>query len=138
MVFVAMSSIGLPGLNGFVGEVLSLAGMFQQNKVYAVLGTTGVVLGAWYLLTMIQHAFFGPLREPAHGEHKILDIKLRELFAVVPICALCLWIGVKPQPLLDLIRPDVDAVVSSYSQKLTDEESVAWNAFPQSPSQAKQ
>ena len=72
MVFVAMSSIGLPGLNGFVGEVLSLAGMFRRITVYAVLGTTGVVLGAWYLLTMIQHAFFGPLREPAHGEHKIL------------------------------------------------------------------
>jgi NADH-quinone oxidoreductase subunit M len=125
MVFIAMSSIGLPGLNGFVGEVLSVAGMFRRNPVYAVLGTTGVVLGAWYLLTMLQHAFFGPLREPAHGKHKILDINLREICAVVPICALCLWIGVMPQPLLDLIRPDVDAVVTSYSQKLTDEESVA-------------
>ena len=67
MVFVAMASIGLPGLNGFVGEVLSLAGMFRRQPVYAVLGTTGVVLGAWYLLSMIQHAFFGPLREPKHG-----------------------------------------------------------------------
>jgi NADH-quinone oxidoreductase subunit M len=125
MVFVAMSSIGLPGLNGFVGEVLSLAGMFRRNPVYAVLGTTGMVLGAWYLLTMIQHAFFGPLREPAHGEHKILDINLREIFAVVPICALCLWIGVKPQPLLDLIRPDVDAVVTAYSQPSGPAEHVA-------------
>jgi NADH-quinone oxidoreductase subunit M len=125
MVFVAMSSIGLPGLNGFVGEVLSLAGMFRRNPVYAVLGTTGVVLGAWYLLTMIQHAFFGPLREPAHGEHKIFDINLREIFAVVPICALCLWIGVKPQPLLDLIRPDVDAVMTAYSQPLSPAEHVA-------------
>jgi NADH-quinone oxidoreductase subunit M len=124
-VFVAMSSIGLPGLNGFVGEVLSLAGMFRRNPVYAVLGTTGVVLGAWYLLTMIQHAFFGPLREPAHREHKIRDINLREIFAVVPICALCLWIGVKPQPLLDLIRPDVDAVVTAYSQALSADEQVA-------------
>ena len=85
-----------------------------------MLGTTGVVLGAWYLLTMMQHAFFGPLREPAHGEHKILDINFRELVAVVPICVLCLWIGVKPQPLMDMIRPDVDAVVSSYSQTMTD------------------
>ncbi len=80
MVFIAMSSIGLPGLNGFVGEVLSLAGMFRRHPIYAVLGTTGVVLGAWYLLTMIQHAFFGPLREPAHGEHKILDINLARDF----------------------------------------------------------
>jgi NADH-quinone oxidoreductase subunit M len=125
MVFVAMSSIGLPGLNGFVGEVLSLAGMFRRDPVYSVLGATGVILGAWYLLTMIQHAFFGPLREPAHGEHKILDINFRELVAVVPICALCLWIGVKPQPLLDLIRPDVDAVVTAYSQTLDGEAHVA-------------
>jgi NADH-quinone oxidoreductase subunit M len=125
MVFIAMSSIGLPGLNGFVGEVLSLAGMFRQHWLYAVLGTTGVVLGAWYLLTMIQQAFFGPLREPAHGDHKILDINAREIFAVVPICALCLWIGVNPQPLLDLIRPDVDAVVTAYSQPLSSTEHVA-------------
>jgi NADH-quinone oxidoreductase subunit M len=125
MVFIAMSSIGLPGLNGFVGEVLSLAGMFRRNPVYSVLGATGVILGAWYLLTMIQHAFFGPLREPAHGEHKIFDINAREICAVVPICALCLWIGVKPQPLLDLIRPDVDAVVAAYSQPLTPTEHVA-------------
>jgi NADH-quinone oxidoreductase subunit M len=105
--------------------VLSLAGMFRRNHVYAVLGTTGVVLGAWYLLTMIQHAFFGPLREPAHGEHKILDINLRELCAIVPICGFCLWIGVMPQPILDLIRPDVDAVVTAYSQQLNAEERVA-------------
>jgi len=65
------------------------------------------------------------LREPAHGEHKILDINFRELVAVLPICALCLWIGVKPQPLLDLIRPDVDAVVTAYSQSLNGEAHVA-------------
>ena len=51
MVFISMASIGLPGLNGFVGEMLSLAGMFRRHPVYAVLGATGVVLGAWYLLT---------------------------------------------------------------------------------------
>ena len=76
MVFISMASIGLPGLNGFVGEVLSLAGMFRRNPVYAVLGTTGVVLGAWYMLTMVQQAFFGPLREPAHGEHPISAISI--------------------------------------------------------------
>ncbi len=86
MVFVAMASIGLPGLNGFVGEVLSLAGMFRRNHVYAVLGTTGVVLGAWYLLTMIQQAFFGPLREPAHGEHKILDMCPRDVCGRADLC----------------------------------------------------
>jgi NADH-quinone oxidoreductase subunit M len=124
MVFVAMASIGLPGLNGFIGEFLSLAGMFRRNALYAVLGTTGVVLGAWYVLTMIQHAFFGPLREPAHAEHPMFDMKLREIVAIVPICVLCLWIGVMPQPILRMIRPDVDAVVAAYSQPLTMEERV--------------
>lgn len=125
MVFISMSSIGLPGLNGFVGEVLSLAGMFRRNPVYAVLGTTGVVLGAWYLLTMLQQAFFGPLREPAHGDHAVSDMNTREFVAVGPICALCLWIGVMPQPLIDVIRPDVDSVVAVYSQLLSAEERVA-------------
>jgi len=71
MVFVAMASIGLPGLNGFVGEVLSLGGMFRSQICCMQFGTSGVVLGAWYLLTMVQQAFFGPLREPAHGHEPI-------------------------------------------------------------------
>jgi NADH-quinone oxidoreductase subunit M len=125
MVFISMSSIGLPGLNGFVGEFLSLAGMFRRNPVFAVLGTTGVVLGAWYLLTMLQHAFFGPLREPEHGDHAVSDMNAREMFAISPICALCLWIGVMPQPIIDTIRPDVDSVVAVYAQPLAAEERVA-------------
>jgi NADH-quinone oxidoreductase subunit M len=131
MVFVAMASIGLPGLNGFVGEVLSLAGMFRRNPLHAVLGTTGVVLGAWYLLTMVQQGFFGQLREPAHHGEPIRDINLRELVAVVPICALCLWIGVMPQPLLDVIRPDVEAVVAVYGDDLSANARVAGNAAAQ-------
>jgi NADH-quinone oxidoreductase subunit M len=125
MVFIAMSSIGLPGLNGFVGEVLSLVGMFQRHVLYAVLATSGVVLGAWYLLTMVQHAFFGPLREPAHGEHAVADMNVREMFAIVPICILCLWIGVMPQPLLDTIRPDVDAVITAYAAPARETEQIA-------------
>jgi NADH-quinone oxidoreductase subunit M len=117
MVFISMASIGLPGLNGFVGEVLSLAGMFRQHPFYAVLGTSGVVLGAWYMLSMLQHAFFGPLREPGHGHEPVRDMSPREMFAIVPICALCLWIGVTPQPLLNTIRPDVEAVAALYDAK---------------------
>jgi NADH-quinone oxidoreductase subunit M len=117
MVFISMASVGLPGLNGFVGEVLSLAGMFREHPIYAVLGTSGVVLGAWYMLSMLQHAFSGPLREPGHGHEPVRDMAPREMFAIVPICALCLWIGVMPQPLLNVIRADVDAVVAIYDSK---------------------
>jgi NADH-quinone oxidoreductase subunit M len=117
LVFISMSSIGLPGLNGFVGEVLSLAGMFRQNPIYAILGTSGVVLGAWYMLSMLQHALFGPLREPGHGHEAVADMSPREMAAIVPICALCLWIGIMPQPLLNTIRPDVDAVAAIYDSR---------------------
>ena len=128
MVFISMASVGLPGLNGFVGEVLSLAGMFRRNPLLGILGTTGVVLGAWYMLTMLQQAFFGPLREPAHGDghhEPIKDMNLREFVAVAPICALVLWIGVTPQTLVNIIRPDVDAVVAVYEDYFTSSERVA-------------
>jgi NADH-quinone oxidoreductase subunit M len=114
LVFISMSSIGLPGLNGFIGEVLSLAGMFQRHPLYAVLGATGVVLGAWYLLTMLQHAFFGPLQEPHHGDEHVTDMNVREWLALGPVAVLCLWIGVHPGPVLKLIEPDVKAVAALY------------------------
>ena len=86
MVFIAMSSIGLPFLNGFVGEALALIGMFKAQPFYAAIGASGVVLGAWYLLTMVQQGFFGPLKEPRHGHghdqghsHKpVSDLGVRE------------------------------------------------------------
>jgi NADH-quinone oxidoreductase subunit M len=111
MVFISMSSIGLPGLNGFVGEFLSLAGMFKVNPIYSALGTTGVILGAWYLLTAVQKVFFGKLVEPHHGGDEIEDMSAREFLAVAPLAALCLWIGVRPQPLIDLIQPDIRPLV---------------------------
>jgi NADH-quinone oxidoreductase subunit M len=119
MVFVAMSSIGLPGLNGFVGEMLSLAGMFDRQRLYAVLGASGIVLGAWYMLTMIQQAFFGPLREPKQGHdhpHEITDMNRREMLAIMPICALILMLGLFPQPLINTIGPDIDALMSVYTK----------------------
>lgn len=117
LVFISLSSIGLPGLNGFVGEILSLAGMFARHPLYSVLGATGLVLGAWYLLTMLQTLLFGPLVEPHHGGHHVGDMNLREALALAPICVLCLWIGVRPQPLVDMIQPDVAAVAALYENQ---------------------
>jgi NADH-quinone oxidoreductase subunit M len=114
-----MASIGLPGLNGFVGEMLSLAGMFRRHPIYAVLGSTGIVLGAWYLLNMLQHALFGPLREPHHGSEPVRDMNGREALAIVPVCVLCLVLGLAPQPVIEVIRPDVDALASLYESKDT-------------------
>jgi NADH-quinone oxidoreductase subunit M len=117
MVFICLSSVGLPGLNGFVGEALSLIGMFKFHAVYAVFGTTGIILGAWYLLTMLQRSFFGPLKEPDTHGVTVRDLNFRELAALAPLAALCLWIGVYPKPVLDLIRPDVQAVAKIYEKQ---------------------
>ena len=116
MVFTTMASIGLPGLNGFVGEMLSLAGMFKMMPIYAVIGTSGVVLGAWYMLTMIQQGFFGPLREPHDVHDPVSDMSPREACAFLPLAVMCVWIGVAPQPFIELMKPDIQAVVSGYDR----------------------
>jgi NADH-quinone oxidoreductase subunit M len=133
MVFISMASVGLPGLNGFPGEMLSLAGMFKRNPYYAAAGATGLVLGAWYLLSMLQWVFFGQLKEPivhdnrhgradGHGGHGAThDLSMREWAALAPLALACLWIGVKPQPLIDVIAPDVAAVAKLYDGRVPKE-----------------
>jgi NADH-quinone oxidoreductase subunit M len=123
MVFTSFASIGLPGLNGFVGEVLCLIGMFRRDPIYAILGAAGVVLGAWYLLGVLQKAFFGTLLEPGHSSHghgdhhePIADLNAREIAALAPLLVLCAYLGLFPQPTLDLIRPDVEAVTKLYDE----------------------
>jgi NADH-quinone oxidoreductase subunit M len=110
MVFISLSSVGLPGLNGFVGESLVFFGMFETRAVLAVLGTAGIILGAWYLISMLRDVFFGELKEPAHEGHAISDITPREIATLAPIMALCLLLGVYPQPILNSVQPDIDVV----------------------------
>jgi NADH-quinone oxidoreductase subunit M len=113
MVFIVFPSIGLPGLNGFVGEVLVLLGAWSRPALLTltVLACSGIVLGAWYLLTLLLKVFFGPVKEPGHGEgHAAGDLKPRELAALLPIAVCCVALGVYPQPVLDAARPDVDVV----------------------------
>jgi NADH-quinone oxidoreductase subunit M len=135
-VFIAMASIGLPGLNGFVGEMLSLAGMFKAHPVYAAIGATGIVLGAWYLLTMLQYLLFGPLKEPQHAhdpQHAavpVQDLNLRELFAIVPVAAACLLIGVRPQPLLESMRPEIEALAGIYQNQGDAQQTAATKPSP--------
>jgi NADH-quinone oxidoreductase subunit M len=114
--------------------MLSLAGMFRVHWLYAVIGASGVVLGAWYLLTMLQHLLFGPLKEPAashdphHGHGPILDMNLRELLAIAPVAAACLVIGVKPQPLIESMRPEIEALASLYEPLLAANETATAQA----------
>jgi NADH-quinone oxidoreductase subunit M len=111
MVFMCLSSVGLPGLNGFVGEILVFLGAYEVRPGYAIAGTAGVVLGAWYLLRLLRRVFFGPVREPAHeGHHPISDLNGRELAALIPIAVLSIVLGVYPQPLLSTSERDLRVV----------------------------
>jgi NADH-quinone oxidoreductase subunit M len=119
MVFFCLTSIGLPGLNGFIGEALVLLGMYEVRPWMVVIGASGIVLGAWYLLTMLMRVFFGPVKEPSAGtEHgpPVADLNARELSALIPIAVLCVVIGVYPQPILDTARKEIELVAHYAAQ----------------------
>ncbi|MDP2690719.1 MAG: NADH-quinone oxidoreductase subunit M [Deltaproteobacteria bacterium] len=97
---IVFSSIGLPGTNGFVGEILILLGLFQVSPVAAILAATGVILGAAYMLWMYQRVVFGKVKHPENETLK--DLNAREVITLVPIIALILWIGVYPKHFLSL------------------------------------
>jgi NADH-quinone oxidoreductase subunit M len=94
----AFSSIGLPGLNGFVGEFLVLLGSFGRFPVATVIATTVVIFAAAYLLWAVQRVFFNPLSKPEN--ERVPDLNLREVAVMVPLIAAMLWMGLYPQPIL--------------------------------------
>jgi len=106
---IALSSIGLPGTNGFVGEFLILLGMFKTKPLYSILAATGVIIAAVYMLWMIQRVFFG---ECANEKNRILkDMNLREKFVLAPLIVMVFWIGFYPKPFLKTIEPSVAKLV---------------------------
>jgi NADH-quinone oxidoreductase subunit M len=116
-VFICLTSVGLPGLNGFVGEALVLMGSYRmqwlewRSPVYAIVASSGILLGAWYLLALLRRVFFGPVKEPAHEGHGPTgDLNGRELAALLPIAAACVFLGVYPQPVIDAAARDIGLV----------------------------
>ena len=114
-VIISLSSIAVPGTNGFVGEFLVLLGTFKSSLSlwFGVLAALGVILGAAYMLWMVQRVFFGQLthRENAH----LPDLNLREIVTVVPFLLLVLFMGVSPQPFLDRLAPASSRFVDRFS-----------------------
>jgi NADH-quinone oxidoreductase subunit M len=110
MVVTCLSSAGLPGLNGFIGEALVLFGAFRVRPELAFVAAAGILLGAWYLLSMLWQVFFGALKEPHHEGHEVRDLDAREIMTLAPILGLCLLLGVYPQPVIDSAKPDLDVV----------------------------
>jgi NADH-quinone oxidoreductase subunit M len=98
LTFVSLSSIGLPGLNGFVGEFLVLVGAFRTEPWLVLIATTGVIFAAAYLLWAIQRILFNPLDKPENA--KLSDLNWREIGTLVPLLIVIIWLGVYPAPVL--------------------------------------
>lgn len=106
LVFTVCSSMGVPGLNGFVGEFMVLLGTYQQNPLFAGVAVTGIVFGAIYLLVFVRKILFGPLENP---ENKSLgDLNPREWAGLLPLAIFMIVLGVAPYLMLDKIRPSLE------------------------------
>jgi len=106
---VMLSSIGLPGLNGFVGEFLIMLGTFLRLKLAAVFAVIGVILGALYMLWMYERVLFGPITKAVN--ETIADLNGREIASMVPLIALMLLMGFFPRPLINRIEPSAASLL---------------------------
>ncbi len=106
---MAMASIGLPGLNGFVGEFLILMGTWSVNGVWVAIAAAGIILGAGYMLWLYQRVMFGKVDNPANQTLK--DLTRLEMATLLPLVLFAFWIGLYPKPFLNLIDKPVEKVV---------------------------
>jgi NADH-quinone oxidoreductase subunit M len=113
LTIVALSSIGVPGTNGFIGEFLVLVGSFRTQPVHAVIAATSVIFAAAYLLWAVQRIIYNPLVKPENEALKGMDLNWREIGLLVPLVAGILWIGVYPKPALHKTEAAADRLVRS-------------------------
>jgi NADH-quinone oxidoreductase subunit M len=113
-IIAVLSSVGLPGLNGFVGEFLILAGTFKTQPRAAVIAATGVILASIYLLWLVQRVFFGPVTKEENNA--IREIAWNEVAAMVPLVVLMLWIGLHPNTFLRKMTPSVEQLLATVEQ----------------------
>ncbi len=106
---MTMSSIGLPGLNGFIGEFMILMGTFPVSWLWTAIAATGIILGAGYMLWLYQRVMFGRLTNPANESLK--DLTLREFATFLPLIVLAFWIGVFPKPFLSVLDKPVEKII---------------------------
>jgi len=131
----ALSSMGLPALNGFIGEFTILLGAANSTAfgtmTYAVIAAIGIVLGAAYLLWMYQRVFWGPLDNPENA--KVSDLNGREVGMMLALVALMVWIGLYPKPLFDIIEKPVAYVVQKVEPTYYDAKPKEYPASPAAP-----
>ena len=114
---IMLSSMGLPGLNGFIGEFLILVGAFKVNYLWATFAVTGIVLGAAYMLWLFQRTMFGALENPKNAN--LQDLSPREMTTLVPIVIMCFWIGLYPVPFLSRMEASVNYILSRIHKERT-------------------
>ncbi|MBI2219594.1 MAG: NADH-quinone oxidoreductase subunit M [Acidobacteria bacterium] len=110
---MVMSSIGLPALNGFIGELLILVGVFVRNKIWAAVAASGIILGAAYMLWLYQRTMFGKLENPKNQGLK--DLSVREFATFAPLIVLAFWIGLYPSPFIRRLDTSVAHVIARVS-----------------------
>ena len=114
---MTMSSIGLPTLNGFIGEILILQGVFVVQKTWAFFAASGIVLGAAYMLWLYQRTMFGAVDNPKN--ENLPDLSMREFVTFAPLLVLAVWIGLYPKPFLDRLETSVDKVMMRVNSDYT-------------------
>ncbi|MEX1205957.1 MAG: NADH-quinone oxidoreductase subunit M [Dongiaceae bacterium] len=107
-----LASVGLPGTSGFVGEFLVMVGAFQDNTWVATLITTGIILGAAYMLWLYRRVIFGKLVRP--DLMNIADLSRREIAVFAPLVVLVLWMGIYPMSFLEIVGPSVENLIEQY------------------------
>jgi len=127
---VMLSSIGVPGLNGFVGEYLILIGSFLTARWWTVVAATGVILAALYLLWAYQRVFHG---EPDEDNRTFPELKLKEAAVLLPFVGIIVFTGIYPKPMLDRIQPSVDALITHVTERSDYDEVVV----PTPPTEAE-
>ena len=120
---MTMSSIGLPTLNGFIGEFLILQGVFVANKIWAAFAASGVVLGAAYMLYLYQRTMFGKIENPKN--ENLPDMSLREFATFAPLIVLAVWMGLYPSPFLRRLDTSVQHVIARVSPEYADQKTAA-------------
>jgi NADH-quinone oxidoreductase subunit M len=137
---ISLSSLGMPLLNGFIGEFTILQGVFSVSKAWAAWGTLGIVLGAAYLLWLYQRTMFGPI---THDINKALpDLNLREYAVLLPLVALAFWIGIYPKPFFAYLEKPVQRIVQQvnpnfYARSASPSSSTSSTSFTSIPPEAK-
>src|SRR5687768_12686150 len=111
----ALASIGLPGTSGFIGEFLALLGTFQSHPWVVLIGTTGVIFAAYYMLPMVQRIWFNALDQPAN--QRLPDLSRRELVVLAPLVAGMIWMGVYPRPFLERAGPTLQELILTVERR---------------------